>query len=181
MPYREPEVAVKRSRWHESGEPLVQAFKGLAEQRSLAELPALVDRLGEAAAWRHDIVHGEWIPTPGVGIVTFRRERPKAAPDGGYAGRSWTVDCLQELAHEYKLVERGPADLVLDFMGCQGQITEAWGRLVVPAFQRGALLPRAAVVRPGFPCGDRRLPRDAFAVPLAVPPTGRLMVRLRYM
>jgi hypothetical protein len=62
-------------------------------------------------------VHGEWIPAPGGGMVTFRRQRPKAAPEGGYAGRMWTIERLQCLAEEYSSIGRGLADLVSDFMG----------------------------------------------------------------
>lgn len=115
MLHREPHVSVKRSGWHESGEPLVQALTDLADRLSSDELRTLAHRLRKAAEWRHDVVHGEWVPAPGVGVVTFRRQRPKVAPDGGYAGRQWTIERLQHLGDEYRTIESGLANLVSDF------------------------------------------------------------------
>jgi len=117
MLHREPHVSVKRSGWHESGEPLAEALTDLADRLHSDELRTLADQLRKATERRHDVVHGEWIAAPGVGVVTFRRQRPKVAPDGGYSGRQWTIEGLQRLAKEYRAIECGLANLVSDFMG----------------------------------------------------------------
>lgn len=119
MLHKAPEVSAKASKWHETGNPLTEALRKLATQRGLVGLIPLTDQLERSTQQRNDLVHGEWVPATGLGLgtMTFRRERPNVAPDGGYAARKWTIKDVQTLADEYRRIEHGLARLVSEHMG----------------------------------------------------------------
>lgn len=121
MLHKAPETSAKASKWYETGNPLTEALKRLAARNGLVSLDHLAHQLEQATQRRNDLVHGEWIPAIGLGlgIMTFRRERPNAAPDGGYAARTWSLSDLHVLADEYRAIENGLARLVSEYMGIE--------------------------------------------------------------